>query len=111
MRFKKGDTVPLSYQIMDWNIDTQGNVDHDLTGQTVLFTMVKDGETTPTIYDQPCSIVDAGTGVVEYWWGAGESDESGMYRMMFKVVTAGGNIATYPEYATQWLWIVDDEIV
>jgi len=109
MRYVKGDTVPLSYQIMDWNGGTQGNVEHDLTGQTVTFTLIKDGEYIPAIADQPCSIVSATDGVVEYWWGLGETDDPGMYRAIFKVTTEGGNVASYPEYASQWLFIIDSE--
>lgn len=109
--YKLGDSAPLTYQIADWNIDTQGNEPTDLSNKTVTFSMIKDGSSVWDIENQPCSIVTAASGLIEYAWASGETDNGGMYRCVFKVIDSNGKIASYPEYDVQWLWIVDDSVV
>lgn len=109
--YKKDDTIPLQFEIADWNLDTQGNEPTDLTNKTVTFSMIRTGSATWDIADQPCSVVSASDGLVEYAWASGETGTPGMYRCVFKVINSEGKISTFPEYDVQWLWIVDDSVV
>ena len=109
--YKVDDTIPLTYQIADWNLDTQGNEPSNLSGKTVTFSMSKDGAFNWSIADQPCSVVDASDGLIEYAWASGETATPGMYRCVFKVINGEGKVASYPEYDVQWLWIVNEASV
>lgn len=110
MTYKKGDTIPLQYVIEEWNVDTQGTEVHNLSGETVTFSMYcMDADF--SIEDKPCSVVVASEGLIEYEWATGETDIDGMYRCLFKVTSSDGKVSTFPEYDTQWLWIVDDSRV
>ena len=111
IRYKKGDTIPLTYAVEEWNIDTQGVEPYDLTNTTVTFSMRGMNAETWDIADQPCSVVSATEGLVEYAWATGETDTAGMYRTAFKVTNAEGKVSSFPEYGVQWLWIVDDATV
>ena len=108
--YKKGDTIPLQYSVEEWNIDTQGTEPYDLAGKTVTFSMIRDGSPTWDIVNQPCSVVSAAEGLVEYAWATGETDVGGMHRVLFKVINEEGKVSTFPEYDAQWLWIVDDSV-
>ena len=107
IRFKVGDTVPLQYAIEEWNIDTQGVEPYDLTGKTVTFSLYSNATSEWVLTDQPCSIVSASEGLVS---ATGLPEVTGMYRVVFKA-TDGSNVASFPEYGTQWLWIMDDSEV
>ena len=111
IRYKAGDTIPLQYAIEEWNIDTQGVEPYDLAGKSVTFSMRGVNADTWAIADQPCSIVSASEGLVEYNWATGETDTVGMYRAVFKVINEDGAISSFPEYGVQWLWIIDDGTV
>ena len=111
IRYKVGDTIPLQYAIEEWNIDTQGVEPYDLTNKTVTFSMKKTTSDDWTIEDQPCSIVSASEGLIEYAWATGETDTAGMYRTVWRVTNANGEVSSFPEYGSQWLWIVDDACV
>jgi len=105
--YKKDDTVPLQYTIEEWNIDTQGTEPFDLSNSDVTFSLF-DTDAVAIIEDQPCSVVTATEGLVEYAWATGETDTAGMYRAIFRVINSEGKVSTFPEYDIQWLWIVDD---
>lgn len=109
--YKVNDTVPLTYEIAEWNLDTQGNEPSNLSNKTVTFSMIRDGSTAWDIEDQPCSIVDASNGLIEYAFGSDETNVPGMYRCVFKVINDEGKVASFPEYDVQWLWICDDSQV
>ena len=109
--YKVNDTIPLQYEIAEWNIDTQGNEASDLAGKTVTFSMIKNGSTEWAIEDQPCSVVNASSGLVEYAFGSTETTTPGMYRCVFKVINSVGKVSSFPEYDVQWLWIMDDSVV
>lgn len=111
IRYKMGDTIPLTYAIEEWNIDTQGVEPYDLTNKTVTFSMKKTTADTWLIVDQPCSVVSASEGLVEYAWASGETETGGMFKAVFKVINADGEVSSFPEYGVQWLWIVDDASV
>ena len=108
IRYKMGDTIPLQYAIEEWNIDTQGVEAYDLAGKTVTFSMRGYDADDWLIADQPCSVVSASEGLVEYAWATGETDTAGMYRAVFKVINAEGKVSSFPEYGIQALWIIDD---
>ena len=58
MTYKKGDTIPLQYVIEEWNVDTQGTEVHNLSGESVTFSMYcMDADF--SIEDRPCSVVVA----------------------------------------------------
>jgi hypothetical protein len=108
IRYKKGDTVPLQYTIESWSIEKQGTEPYDLTDKTVTFSLYDYKLKEWIINDQPCTVVDAVEGIVN---ATGLPAVSGMYRAVFKSINEDGEISSFPEYDTQWLWIVDDTVV
>lgn len=111
IRYKVGDTAPLSYRIDEWNADEKTYEDFDLSGKTVYFSMIKDGAADWSIRKKLCRIVSSKEGLVEYDFATGETDTTGMYRMLFTIVNSAGKEATFPEYDTQWMLIFDDRVV
>lgn len=65
----------------------------DLTGATGVRFLMKDGTTLKV--DQPATVVDAATGLVEYAWGATDTDTPGEYNVEFEV-DWGGEKQTFP---------------
>lgn len=108
IRYKKGDTIPLQYVIEEWNIDTQGVEPYDLTNKSVTFSLFNNNSNEWIIEDQPCIIITAIEGLVA---ATGLPDVDGMYRAIFKVIDENGKVLSFPEYGTQWLWIIDDVLV
>lgn len=77
---KSGDTKPMRARLT-----YSDGSPVDLTGATVSFYMGT------TLVDRPATVVDATDGVVEYPWGAGETNTPGQYPAEFKVTVAGAS--------------------
>ena len=75
--------------------DSQGNPIGDLTGKTVMFTMIRMGATTKKV-DAPAVVVDGPTADVEYQWQVGDTDTPGVYQGDWKVDPAGAEQVTVP---------------
>ena len=110
---RRGDTLPLQYQILDYVVDSNGvwNLEPvDLTGKSVLFNMILDGSSEYTVEDGSCSIIDITTGIIEYEFASIETATNGMYKMAVEVVDINGKTSTYPKYDQQWIHIFDDTV-
>lgn len=105
-----GDTLrPLKRQLATGKT-SEGRAPADLTGEgvAVKFRMVCiDSPEALVIDDEPATIKDAEKGIVEYEWGAGETDHPGRYAAWF-VVESGGKVETYPSNGrTEILQFID----
>ena len=111
IRYKKGDTAPLSYIIEGYNPETQGSTIYDLSSKTVTFSMVMDGVATWLVYGSPATVVNPSRGLVQFDFTADHTATAGMYRILWHVLDDEGKIATFPDGATQWLFIMDDQVM
>jgi hypothetical protein len=100
--FKRNDRRPR------WRVQLKVNGDPiDLTGAAgVKFTM-KTGSTLK-VNKQPMTIIDAPTGIVEYAWGATDTDTSGTYNVEVEVQWTGTEFQTFPSTGYFTLTIEDD---
>ncbi len=103
IRYRVGDTVPLTYVIEEYNISKETTDVFDLTGKTVTLDLFDESGTVPVIEDGFCTVVDADAGEIEYEWGSGETDVGGMYLAKFKVINSSGKIARFPEWENQYI--------
>lgn len=70
-----------------------------LTGvTTVVFSMINPGLGTPKISNSPATVIDAPNGIVEYAWGATDTDTPGDYDGEFEVSWPGGEKTTFPNH-------------
>ena len=70
----------------------------DLTdADEVVFTMVKNGASTPKINKVAAVLEDAINGEVHYNWQAGDTDTIGTYKGEFEIVWAEGITQTLPQ--------------
>lgn len=92
----QGDTVPeLSYELYP-----QAN----LTGATVVFTMVREeeeelvrnGQAEPVIDERAAVIAQVNPGVVRFDWLTGDTAAFGSYLGQFRVTFSNGKIGSYP---------------
>lgn len=60
-------------------------------GTSAVFTMTKEGASTPKINRQLATVVSSALGVVtlQYNWGASDTDTAGLYRGEFEIDIAG----------------------
>lgn len=74
---------------------TANSLPVDLTGATaVRFTMVKDS--TVKINKQAMTVIDAPAGVVEYAWGATDTDTVGTYQIEIEVDWGSSELQSFP---------------
>lgn len=86
---KRGDTSPA--------IRFALTPDVDLTGATVVFTMVGPGLSGSTVVDrEAAAIVQANPGIVQYDWQAGDTSTAGKFFAEFEVTYADNTVETYP---------------
>lgn len=111
IRYKVGDTAPLSYRIEEWNEDTRSYDNYDLSGKTVYMNMKLDDAEDYSIYMATCTITSASEGLIEYEWNDGETATGGMYRLSFVVENTEGKIGRFPEYDTLWMLMYNDEVL
>lgn len=76
----------------------------DLTSSTVTFTLRKPGFPTAKV-SASATIVTAASGIVEYQWAAGDTDEAGTYIGQF-VETVTGRTRTFPNRKENRLYVV-----
>jgi len=103
MRIRQGDTFAWEQQLV-WD----DNSPIDLTDATkVDFVMCLDGEDDPVV-DAPASIDMAHKtdGYVTYQFQSGDTDEVGMYKVLFRITWNDGTIMTVPNMGWMWLWIM-----
>ncbi|MCK4518412.1 hypothetical protein KAT92_06550 [Candidatus Babeliales bacterium] len=102
MRIKQGDSYPLRTELK-WDDGTA----IDLTTATgVDFVMTLYGGSVPTV-NAACVIVDADDGIVQYEWGASETDVAGMYICEWEITFSSGDVYTVPTGKEEFLWIIE----
>lgn len=101
MRIKQGTTMPYEYQIRDGD-----KTPIDLTSATsVVFTAIKDGETTSSISIE-CNFIDRTLGTISIPWPTGSTDTLGMYKVELTITWTGGKIEKVPSNKEEWLLIL-----
>lgn len=88
---KEGDRDPA----IEATLERDGSPYDLLTAQRV--DIVIGALRDPPVVDAQTTIVDAASGVVEYAWQSGDTDEPGTYRTEWVVTTATGDEATFPD--------------
>ncbi len=68
----------------------------NLTGASVVFTMVRAAELTPVINRRAAVIAQANPGIVRHDWITGDTATVESYLAEFEVTDSNGKIATYP---------------
>jgi len=91
---RQNDTLPY----FDFTLikNSQGTP-HNLTGATVVFSMVSEIGETPKIDEGSVTIVDALAGEVRYSFDAVDTDTVGTFYGEFEVTFSDGRILTFPE--------------
>lgn len=105
MRIRQGDTFAFEQQLV-WD----DNTPIDLTDATsVDFIMCLDDEEDP-IVDAPAVIDESHRedGYVTYQFLEGDTDEVGMYKILFRITWADGTIMTVPNMGWMWLWVMSN---
>lgn len=87
---KKGDRLPL----LRASLTGADGVALNLTAASVVFRMRPRGGSALKV-NSSATVVDAVNGVVQYGWGATDTDTEGLYDGEF-VVTVGGLVETVP---------------
>lgn len=77
-----------------------------LTGATAVRFTMKQGATVK-VNKQPMTVIDAATGVVEYPWGASDTETSGTYNVEVEV-DWGGELQSFPSTGYFTVTINDD---
>lgn len=88
---KQGDTAPV---VEGTVYQRDGVTVQDLTGATVTFSMSKNGAV--KINNVTASVANPPAGLVQYSWGANDTDTPGDYDGEFKVTFASGSIERVP---------------
>jgi hypothetical protein len=88
---KRGDTYPFLTATLS---DVAGSV--NLTGADVRLILKTKGVTPTIVVDQPCTIVDALQGQVEYEWAPADTSTVNTLDGEFEVTWADGEITTFP---------------
>lgn len=99
MKWTKGDNVPLNMQLK-WDNGTNIN----LTDATVVFEMIPVDSNIPTI-SSAAIIITAIDGTVQYQWGAGETDNVGLYELRWVITYSSGKEYTVPNNHNEWIHI------
>jgi hypothetical protein len=99
---KKGDRLPVLQRTL-YGAD---GVALNLTGATVTFSMRPSGSATLKVTDGACVLSDAAGGVVQYEWGATDSDTAGSFVGEFRA-TIGGKQLSVPNRGTILVEIAD----
>ena len=101
---KEGDTSPA----FKGTLKDGAGVVVDVTGSTVVFSMVNEAGGEPVIDEAAATILDGQGGVVAYAWQAGDTDRPGIYLAEFKVTFADLTVATFPNDGYRRIKIGDD---
>lgn len=88
---KQGDSAPNLRAILKNPDGTAAS----LVGSTVRFSMRTSGGAV-IVSRQPCALVDAPNGVVEYDWQDGDTDTGATHLGEFEVTYSDGSIETFP---------------
>jgi len=102
-RIKQGDTVPALRVSLLNGTDNAISLD----GASVRFHMRAIGSLSILI-DSSVSVIDAGSGVIQYDWVAGDTSLIGSYQAEFQVTYADGKIETFPNSEYISVEIIDD---
>jgi len=102
-RIKQGDTVPSLRVSLLNGTDNAISLD----GANVRFHMRAIGSLSILI-DSSVSVIDAGSGVIQYDWAAGDTSSIGSYQAEFQVTYADGKIETFPNSDYINVEIIDD---
>ncbi len=82
-QMKRGDTAPpLRAQLLRNGVPVQ------LSGTTVMLNFSGN--------KNPCTIVDAENGIIEYRWQVGDTSVTGVYRAEIEVTYSDGGVETFP---------------
>lgn len=101
MRIRQGDTFAWQQQLV-WD----DNTPIDLTDASgVEFIMCLDGEEEPVV-EAAATIDSRVDGYVTYQFVTGETDEVGMYKVLFRITWDDGTIMTVPNMGWMWLWVM-----
>lgn len=81
----------------------------DLTGATAVRFIMKQGATTK-VNKQAMTVIDATSGLIEYAWGATDTDTSGVYNVEVEVDWGGSpaELQTFPNEGYFTVTITDD---
>lgn len=99
MKWTKGDTVPLNFKLQ-WDDGTY----IDLTGSTVIL-ILTDVDTDIVYLTSSVIVISAIDGQVQYQWGAGETDDVGLYKMEWKITYSTGKDYTVPNAKSEYIHI------
>lgn len=92
---KRNDTYPPLVATL---IDANGVI--NLTSAASVKFIMK-GIATNTLVQNPCTIIDAVNGKVQYNWGASDAAVPDTYNMEFQITWGGGGKQTVPNAAAQ----------
>jgi hypothetical protein len=99
---KRFDLLPvLRVQLVD-----PAGTPANLTGSPVVFNMAS-LEGVPKVARGAVTVIDAATGVVEYFWADGDTDTAALFLAEFEV-TYGGKPMTYPNNEFFRVLVVSD---
>ncbi len=104
---KQGDLGP---SIRAHIVNDSDRQSPDLTGAVVTFKLLSVDPDTGELVEvfEKAAAVELPTttgGIVRYDWEAGDTDATGLYRALFKVVLPGGNPEHYPDHGYMWITI------
>jgi len=79
--------------------DSQSQAPIDLTSYDVTFSLKQATETGVTVLidEEEAIVVDAANGIVEYVWGAGDTDNAGFCMGVFYLTNIDGKKFAYPQ--------------
>lgn len=96
-KIKQGDLRPyLKGQLVTLDDDGEVEGPQQLSGATIVFTMVDAVTKVPVIIEQGAVILDALEGLVQYEWQNGDTDTPGNYLGEFEATWGGVEPETYP---------------
>lgn len=88
---KRGDTFPF----LKATLSNQAGA-ANLTGATVRLILKTKGATPTVVVDEPCAIVNALTGEIEYEWAPADTASVNTLDGEFEVTWSDGEITTFP---------------
>lgn len=101
--WKRHDTTQIQAQLKDG----LGNLPN-LTGATVVFTLMAVGGVTPKVSDGACTIVDAVNAIVGFKPTSTQTNTSGAYNAEWQVTFPDGTVTTFPNNGNDTVTITDD---
>jgi hypothetical protein len=92
-----------------WRVQLKANgTPVDLTGAAAVRFTMKVGTTTPKVNKQPMTIITPETGIVEYAWGAADTDTANTFNAEVEVDWGGSELQSFPSTGYFTIKINDD---